>query len=132
MNTYRIFAYIIYGISILNLYACTDGNSTPSFQVIRGPYLQTPTETSINIKWRTSSPSKPVIYYGLSPNAMTSRLISKKQRTDHEQVLVDLRPDTQYYYYVSDIDTPPISTEISYTFRTTPPLGVPHYHAVSR
>ena len=53
--------------------------------VIRGPYLQTGTPTSIIVKWRTDVATSSRVWYGTNPNALINSAGSAfGSNTDHE------------------------------------------------
>lgn len=68
-------------------------------QIIRGPYLQVGTESSIIIRWATNTPVSSKVWYGTTPD----RLFTQEQITitcNHTVQLKGLKPDTKYYYAV--------------------------------
>ncbi len=93
------------------------------FQV--APYLQYGTKTSMVILWETHSPATTRVEYGesrfgdASPNLEHS-LELPGQRTMHEVVLNDLKPETKYFWRVvsESADGALLESEPS-TFRTT-------------
>jgi hypothetical protein len=68
--------------------------------LIRGPYLQMATETSMTIRWRTSTSVIGRVNYGTSLNALNLHADESASGTDHEIRLSDLTPATTYYYSV--------------------------------
>ena len=70
----------------------------------RGPYLQNPSSTTMVVKWRTSKISKGTVLYGINEKSLTMSLQENTQTSDHEIELVNLRPNTRYYYKVSDLN----------------------------
>jgi hypothetical protein len=67
--------------------------------VVRGPYLQMPTPTSIIVKWRTDIATDSVVDYAIvdgTPQSVTSGAAA----TDHEVVLSGLSADTLYNYNI--------------------------------
>lgn len=83
----------------------------------RGPYLQSPSSTSIIIKWRFSEEALAQVRYGTSPGALTELVERESDSFEHEILLTDLVPDTVYYYSVNDDEN------IEHSFRTPPPEG---------
>jgi hypothetical protein len=69
-------------------------------RVIRGPYLNTGTPTSLIVKWRTDVASDSVVRYGPAPGNLNQSASATGVVTDHEVKLTGLSPDTQYYYSV--------------------------------
>ena len=82
--------------------------------ILKGPYLQWPTQDSVTIKWETSCPaSSKVTYWETRKVHVASRgsleTVTEAERTVadpalsdmHEVRLTDLAPDTTYHYRVS-------------------------------
>jgi hypothetical protein len=76
----------------------------PALEVVRGPYLQTATPTSIIIRWRTDEPTESLIHYGLVPTNLHSIAGDLGLTTEHIVEIAGLNPDTRYYYSVGDLD----------------------------
>lgn len=107
--------------------------------LVRGPYFNSPTDTTIVIRWRSSQSIVGRVRYGLSTGALTQFADETSAKTDHEIKLTGLTPYTRYYYSVgSAIDTLtpelvdttslkpagfPTPTAADYTFRTSPIPG---------
>lgn len=107
----------------------------------RGPYLNSPSDTSIVVRWRSTQAIVGRVRYGLTPGALTLFTDEVASRTDHEVKLTGLTPYTRYYYSVgsaTDTLTPeavdttsvttaafviPAPTANDYTFRTSPVPG---------
>ena len=66
----------------------------------RGPYLQTPTSTSMVLKWRTDVITESVVRYGDAPGNLISTASSVVMVTEHAVTVSGLDPDTRYYYSV--------------------------------
>jgi hypothetical protein len=80
----------------LQLQSHTGGSQT----VLRGPYLQLGTPTSIVVKWRTTPGSDSVVRYGLTPENLNQIAQDSTLTTEHEVPLTGLSPDTKYYYSI--------------------------------
>ncbi len=86
-------------------------------KLIRGPYLQVPTQTSMTVAWATDLPSTSRVEYGLTP-AYGQAAAGRTYRYDygidgnppngwqHEVTLAGLQPATTYYYRVVSIEEP--------------------------
>ena len=69
-------------------------------EVVRGPYLQLATPTSMIVRWRTDNATDSQVRVGDSLGAF-SRTITLPGATTEHSVLIDaLSPDTTYYYTV--------------------------------
>lgn len=66
----------------------------------RGPYLQSQTNTSIKIMWRTSDSTNSVVRYGNAANNLTNVLVDSARVINHIVKISNLTPNTKYYYSV--------------------------------
>ena len=71
-----------------------------ALSLTRGPYLQFATPNAITVRWRagTAVPHRGRLFYGTSPDALTSVLEEPAPKTDHEVRVTGLQPNTRYYY----------------------------------
>lgn len=70
--------------------------------LIRGPYLQSATSTSMIIRWRTNVPCQSVVKYGMQKDSLLQEEIKKGAATEHLVKLSGLNPMTRYYYSIED------------------------------
>ena len=91
--------------------------------VSRGPYLQMGTESSMTIRWRTSSNTDSVVRYGMSPGNLNQAATVAGNRTEHEVALSGLAALTQYYYSVGSSSQTLAGGDNSYRFTTSPASG---------
>ncbi|MDO8542773.1 MAG: metallophosphoesterase family protein [Opitutaceae bacterium] len=75
--------------------------------IVRGPYLQTATPTSMVVRWRTDNTEASVVSYGLERNELTSSAKAEGIGTEHIVQLTGLKPNTKYYYAVGAAPVPP-------------------------
>jgi len=68
--------------------------------VIRGPYLQMVTPTSVVVKWRTDVCTDSKVNYGSNPNDMSVEVIDNSLNTEHEVSTTGLTPSNKYYYSI--------------------------------
>src|SRR3954470_6947364 len=61
--------------------------------IVRGPYLQTATPTSMIVRWRTDLTERSVVSYGETRGALTSSATSRGVGTEHIVQLTDLKPN---------------------------------------
>jgi acid phosphatase type 7 len=78
----------------------TGGGSGGPVTLIRGPYLQIGTPTSIVVKWRTSPASDSLVRYGRTPGNLNQSAQVTVITTEHEVPLTGLLPNTKYYYSI--------------------------------
>lgn len=91
--------------------------------IIRGPYMQTVTDESIIIMWRTDVQTSSKVWYGQDSTNLNLYEEINNSVTDHEIKLTGLQADTKYYYKVGTTVTP-IAVDISQQyFRTHPVPG---------
>lgn len=72
-------------------------------QLIRGPYLQVATDTSMVIRWRTDALSRSRVSYGEKPGKLDKTVDCLTQVTEHEIKLTGLLPNTRYYYSIGSL-----------------------------
>ena len=92
-------------------------------EIMRGPYLQIATPTSMNVCWRTSIPEISKILYGTTLSYSDS-IIDNGLIIDHVVNLTGLLPNTKYYYSVHSGVEPLHEGPDSY-FITPPIAGSP-------
>lgn len=68
--------------------------------VVRGPYLQQATPTSMVVRWRTDTTEASVVRYGLSAENLAFIATAQGVGTEHIVHLPDLKPGTRYTYSV--------------------------------
>ncbi|CAN5370904.1 hypothetical protein BH09BAC1_BH09BAC1_05510 [soil metagenome] len=91
--------------------------------LVRGPYLQMPTSSSIILRWRTDAPSIGRVNYGSAANALTQQLEETTATTEHEIKITGLQPYTTYYYSVGNGATRLAGGNNQHHFKTSPVIG---------
>ncbi len=91
--------------------------------ITRGPYLQSPAQDRITLRWRTSTATVGLVRYGSTATTLnTLALEPGNATTEHTVTLTGLAPDTPYFYSIGTaLDT--IVTGSDYFFRTHPTPG---------
>lgn len=92
-------------------------------QVVRGPYLQLGTPTSIVVRWRTDTPTESVVKFGIAPTKLDQTVTNKWKGTEHIVALEGLSPSTKYYYSIGNIAGSLGGGDASTNFVTSPPAG---------
>lgn len=93
-------------------------------ELVRGPYLQFPTDNGMKVMWRTDVPTPGRVYYGTSlENLMDSFVDVTDEVTDHTVQITGLQPLTEYYYAISDGTTILSGGDAMHRFRTWPAPG---------
>ncbi|NCU04682.1 MAG: purple acid phosphatase [Chitinophagaceae bacterium] len=72
-------------------------------KLIRGPYLQVATDTSMVIRWRTDALSRSRVRYGYAVNNLDKTVDNISLSTEHEMKLTGLKPGTKYYYSIGTL-----------------------------
>jgi len=103
--------------------------------ILRGPYLQSATPTSLVVRWRTDTTEASVVSYGTERGKLTQNSKSEGVGTEHIVQLSGLQPATTYYYSVGPVAVAPAAAEKKssgedapgragvYSFTTPPPAG---------
>lgn len=92
-------------------------------ELLRGPYLQSMTNNSVVIMWRTDVPANSVVKVGTSPDNLTEVFSSATPVTDHIVKVEGLSPRTTYYYSVTSNDVLLAGTDEWHHFKTAPNQG---------
>ncbi|WP_372746339.1 metallophosphoesterase [Lutibacter sp.] len=95
--------------------------------VVRGPYLQTGTPTSVIVKWRTNNATESVVNYGTSLGALNNTVLDLTSTTEHEVTLSGLNPNTKYYYEIADATYILVPQESEMFVKTSPPHGTKQF-----
>ncbi|MEZ5007125.1 MAG: metallophosphoesterase [Chitinophagales bacterium] len=93
---------------------------TPELTFERGPYLQTLTQTSVIVKWRTGLPISSFVAYGLAPGSLNDTIYDATVTFDHEVTVSGLTMDTKYYYSIGNGDTTFAGGDSDHFFTTAP------------
>jgi tetratricopeptide (TPR) repeat protein len=88
--------------------------------VVRGPYLQLATPSSIVVRWRTDTPSHRLVSFGPAGGSLDRRAGDGTIALDHEVQLTGLAPGARYAYSVQGAAEPPGAEP---TFLTPPAAG---------
>lgn len=73
----------------------------PQAVLIRGPYLQVATDTSMTVRWRTDMAVNSIVEYGATPDHLDRKVVLSEPLTEHIVRVGGLTPDTRYYYSIS-------------------------------
>ena len=81
----------------LALFLLTTGLLPAATALLRGPYLQLATPTSLVVRWRTDATEGSHVRYGLAKDALTSSANAFGFASEHIVQLSGLQPATRYY-----------------------------------
>lgn len=90
--------------------------------LIRGPYLQMGTSTSMNIRWRTDIATISRVKYGTSADALMNTVEDLPPKTEHELKITGLSPYTKYWYSIEG-GAGVLQGDADNFFRTLPLVG---------
>jgi hypothetical protein len=99
-SNYVLRAEAIYNDSTSRTSAPVNISVVGEAPVVRGPYLQLGTPTSVIVRWRTSAGTDSVVRYGATENNLDQSTRVSMLTTEHEVQLSGLSPDTKYYYSI--------------------------------
>lgn len=116
--------YWLVGFSlIISLVTGSTATEAQAVSLIRQPYIQSLTTTSVVIAWRTNIQASSQIRYDFTPWADSSQyrfaVSDEAPTTDHALTLNGLFPNTTYYYCVESGGVILTSGESFHTARTT-------------
>ena len=97
-------------------------NTSPVEAITRGPYLNSATQNSIVIRWRTNVPSQSIVHIGTSVNDLTKIFTDNLFKTEHEIRVPGLSAGTKYFYSVGTLKNKLQGDSNNY-FKTLPPIG---------
>ncbi|HRG36397.1 MAG TPA: fibronectin type III domain-containing protein, partial [Chitinophagales bacterium] len=89
----------------------------------RGPYLQSMTNNSVKIMWRTSDSTTAIVKYGTSPTTLTSTITDNTLTKNHIVQVNGLQAKTKYYYSVGYNTTVLAGENDQHHFITAPNPG---------
>jgi acid phosphatase type 7 len=111
----RIIPMVGMGLMVIVTVAAAD--------VVRGPYLQTPTPNDIIVRWRTDTPTNSRVAIGAAPGSLGTNFDSLVPTTEHVVSVTGLTPGTQYYYSVGSVAGAFVGDDADHFFRTAPVAG---------
>lgn len=87
--------------------------------VVRGPYMQVDTPTSMRVRWTTSTPYGTTLRYGPAPGIFQGSVVNGVPTLEHEALLTGLSPGTRYHYDLGVVMGLPLDGR-EFSFRTPP------------
>jgi hypothetical protein len=92
-------------------------------EVIRGPYLQVATPTSMTVRWRTNVYDRSRVRYGLSLEKLDMMATDSTLVSEHIVKLSGLKPLTKYYYSIGNLREDSTQASPDNYFYTLPEKG---------
>lgn len=96
---------------------------TAKAAVIRGPYLQIGTSTSVVVRWRTDAPTDSRVRLGTNMTMLNLVVNEATVTNEHEVFVTGLLPDTKYFYSVGTSTNTFVGGDTNHFFVTSPPPG---------
>ena len=97
-------------------------NCSEAQVLLRGPYLQMGTGSSMNIRWRTDIATISRVRYGTSAGSLTNMAEELSSKTEHNIKLTGLSTNTFYWYSVESASGV-LQGDADNYFKTLPPVG---------
>ena len=72
-------------------------------KLVRGPYLQVATDTSMVVRWRTDAAVRSRVRYGATSGSLDNFVDDLSLKNEHEIKITGLKPKTKYYYSIGTI-----------------------------
>lgn len=91
--------------------------------ITRGPYLQTQTDNSIIVRWRTDVATDSFVRFGTDQSSLNLVSSNGALTTEHTVLVDGLLAATKYFYSIGS-STAPIAGDNTYYFSTSPVQGV--------
>jgi len=109
---------------VITFTVATAFSSTFSQSILRGPYLQFPTSSSMKVMWRTSTATPSRVFYGTTlATVMDNQVDLSPFVTNHTVNVTGLDSNTEYYYAVSDGINVLAGADENHRFTTSPVIG---------
>lgn len=109
-------------LAIIFLFVFTEETFSQAPTIVRGPYLQVLTPTSVVVRWRTDQPTTGRVWFGLSANQLTGDVRESQPSLEHVLTISGLQPVTRYAYAIGYDDTQ-LAAGPDYYVKTALPTG---------
>jgi hypothetical protein len=91
--------------------------------LIRGPYLQMASPTSMTVRWRTNVYDRSRVRYGLTLDNLDKQVDDSTLVSEHKITLTGLQPNTKYFYTIGNLADTTLQGDENNFFYTLPPTG---------
>jgi len=99
------------------------GTTVDTPTIIRGPYIQRSTDTSMVVMWRTDIECDTRVNFGTQAGQLDLVFYATALETDHTARIIGLQPNTKYYYDVGTDDEVLGGGTLDHYFVTAPAIG---------
>jgi hypothetical protein len=126
-----IFAYCFFLVLLLPFVCFSQDrdDADPLPHLVRGPYLQVATSSSMMIRWRTDGSARSRVRFGVQPGRLDYTVDDSALVTEHKVTIRGLLPDTRYYYSIGGFkDT--LQGDGSDYFHTLPVPGTAGHYRI--
>lgn len=115
-------------IKFIHIFLLAFITSRAQVSLVKGPWLQSGTPTSMVIKWQTNVATDTKVIYGTNSSLLNFFAGNTSPDTIHEVKIAGLNPYTKYYYAIGSSSSF-IQGDTNNYFITSPPPGTPgKYH----
>ena len=97
--------------------------ASASPELVRGPYLQMGTPSSMVVRWRTDGFTDTKLSYGTAVDSLDMTIETATLTNEHEVVVTGLDSSTKYYYEIGNAETTFAGGDSEHFFKTSPPAG---------
>jgi hypothetical protein len=119
----RPFAGRLLGLVVFGALLAASASQLAIAAVVRQPYLQQGTPTSMTIVWLTDTSSNSIVHYGTTAGSLTQSVSNAASVTNHIITITGLLPATRYYYDVGSTSAVQAGGTNQHFFVTSPTAG---------
>ena len=96
---------------------------TENPSLVRGPYLQMGTPSSMIVRWRTDGFTDTRLSYGTEVGSLDTTIEMETLTNEHEVLVTGLESSTKYFYEIGNADMMLAGNDADHFFKTSPPAG---------
>lgn len=109
--------------SLLFLFIFFVSSSFAQSTLVRGPYLNSGTPTSMIVQWQTSQAEIGIVKFGIDSNNLSIVRSETAATVNHQINLSGLQPNTYYFYSIGSGNTFYTPESAEFYFKTSPVSG---------
>jgi hypothetical protein len=99
--------------------------------LLRGPYLQIATPSSMTVRWRTAVFDRSRVKYGLTKDNLNMSVDDSTLTSEHIVKLSNLKPFTKYYYSIGNNAGVTLQGDENNYFQTLPEKGKTGFYRIA-